>query len=123
MSALTVLQTNGSEKSGRSHQDLLQMGSKFRRKAVLLWPRGRPQRVLIVKKPGVNETSAMLAKIAAWCEPTPDIQAACQVVHRLKEMEILVLNRGYLPDTIGDRVRALHSYMQYPHGEVRSPPR
>lgn len=46
--------------------DWLDMNGKFRRKAILWWPNGKPRRVLIVKKPTNPEASSVMEGIAAW---------------------------------------------------------
>lgn len=45
----------------------LDIGAKFRRRAMLWWPNGTAQRVLIVKKPGEPAALEMLVRMATWC--------------------------------------------------------
>ena len=43
------------------------MGAKYRRRALLWWPEGRPRRVLLVKKRDDADAAEMLERIGTWC--------------------------------------------------------
>jgi hypothetical protein len=45
----------------------LDIGSRFRRRAMLWFPRGRPERVLIVKKHNDERALGTLRQMAEWC--------------------------------------------------------
>jgi hypothetical protein len=44
----------------------LDIGSKFRRRAMLWWNNGKPERILIVKKHGSRAALDKLKDVAAW---------------------------------------------------------
>lgn len=46
-----------------------QSSNKFRRRALLWWPKGVPGNVLIVKKRNDADALDMLQRIAEWCAP------------------------------------------------------
>lgn len=54
----------------RVHSDaennVLDMGAKYRRRALLWWAEGHPKRILIVKKRGDDDAADMLRRIGAW---------------------------------------------------------
>lgn len=52
--------------------DVLDMGGKFRRRALLWWPEGIPHRALIVKKRDDQDASEMLQRIGTWWVPRDD---------------------------------------------------
>eukprot|EP00892_Ulva_mutabilis_P002108 jgi/Ulvmu1/11899/UM081_0058.1 len=52
--------------SSTSDDSVLDMGAKYRRRALLWWPEGRPRCVLIVKKRNDADAAAMLVRIGTW---------------------------------------------------------
>lgn len=64
-----VIRNGDTQAEANDRTDLLGLDSKFRRKAMLWWPNGRPERVLMVKKPGNVAANSMFIIIAAWCAP------------------------------------------------------
>jgi hypothetical protein len=45
----------------------LDIGSKFRRRAMLWWSNGKPECILLVKKHGCQDALDKLKEVAAWC--------------------------------------------------------
>lgn len=61
------MQVSGMVNKVDEDNNWLDIGAKFRRMAMLWWPHGTPQRVLIVKKRDDKRALTMLRRMSAWC--------------------------------------------------------
>lgn len=66
------LPSRASPAAASSEADVLDMGAKFRRRALLWWPEGNPHSALIVKKRDDADASEMLQRIGTWLVPRED---------------------------------------------------
>ena len=88
-------------RSEQEQQDSwLDIGSKFRRRAMLWWPHGRPRRVLLVKRQHDKQALDALSSIASWCAALLRDGAARVHVHPLARC---------MPPKVRGRTSALHS--------------